>query len=385
MLKEATRPDPQTSQETSAERNDPEERPVDLSALSAEIARHAARHDEDGFFPAEGFAALRRAGLLSGPLLSAERMEDGLFLLAAAGRGDLNVGRIFEGHVNALQLLELFGSLQQRRRFASEAADGALLAVWNTDRPDDPLRLENGTLKGGKNFASGVDGVAHAIVTVEAEAGRQMLIVPVTDRPVDRSWWKPLGMKASGSHIVDFSGCRPGEENFLGAPGDYVRQPWFSAGAMRFAAVHLGGAHAVADCARAHLARTGRADNPWQAHRLGEMAQLLEGGYGWLSRAGAAWRGGCLGDASAGDQEHAVATANAMRGAVEALSMQVLELAERAVGAAGMVKPHPMERLVRDLRTYLRQPNPDGALASLGEAYASGAFEPGRPFHPLAN
>ncbi|MBZ8133396.1 acyl-CoA dehydrogenase family protein [Afifella sp. IM 167] len=381
MLKEATRPEPFSR--TERERQDAA--PVDLDALACEIARHGARHDEDGSFPAEGFAALGRAGLLSGPLLSAARMEDLLFLVAAAGRGDLNVGRIFEGHVNALQLLELYGTGAQQRRYQAEASEGALLGVWNTDRPDDPLRLEAGVLAGAKNFASGVDGVSHAIVTVEIEGGRQMLIVPVAGRPVDRSWWKPLGMKASGSHIVDFTGYRPRADEFLGAPGDYVRQPWFSAGAIRFAAVHLGGAHAVAECARTHLSRTGRAANPYQAHRLGEMARLVEGGYGWLTRAGAAWREGCTGKTGEAGHERAVASANAMRGAIEELSMQVLALAEQAVGAAGMVKPHPLERLIRDLRTYLRQPNPDGALAALGEAYASGAFQPGRPLRPLTN
>ena len=39
--------------------------------------------------------------------------------------------------------------------------------------------------------------------------------------------------------------------------------------------------------------------------------------------------------------------------------------------------PHPLERLMRDLRTYLRQPNPDGALAMLGTAIADRAWAPG--------
>jgi hypothetical protein len=58
----------------------------------------------------------------------------------------------------------------------------------------------------------------------------------------------------------------------------------------------------------------------------------------------------------------------------------VLDEAERAVGAAGMIAPHPLERLVRDLRTYLRQPNPDGALTSLGSSIANGIWVPGRRF-----
>ncbi|WP_414831894.1 acyl-CoA dehydrogenase family protein [Afifella sp. YEN Y35] len=368
MLQTASRP----------ERTPDQSEPLDLGTLATKIGAEAARHDAAGSFPAEGFAILAEAGLLSGPLLSAERMEDLLYLLAAVGRGDLNVGRIFEGHVNALQLIALFGSKAQESHYQAEARRGRIFGVWNTDAPGQPLTLEDGAFVGAKNFASGVDGLSHAIVTVEEPGGRQMLLVPVGDRPVDRSWWRPLGMKASGSHVVDFSGVEVAPEWFLGRPGDYVRQPWFSAGAIRFAAVQLGGAHAVLDAARAHLTRTGRADNPHQAHRLGEMALAIEGGYGWFARAAAAWCRGCLGAPADAEQAQAVATANAMRLAIEKLAMEVLATAERAVGAAGLMQPHPLERLDRDLRTYLRQPNPDGALTAVGEALAEERFVLGK-------
>jgi hypothetical protein len=67
---------------------------------------------------------------------------------------------------------------------------------------------------------------------------------------------------------------------------------------------------------------------------------------------------------------------NAARGAIERAALNVMELAERSVGAAGMMAPHPLERLMRDLRTYLRQPNPDGALASIGAAVTNGVWLP---------
>ena len=45
---------------------------------------------------------------------------------------------------------------------------------------------------------------------------------------------------------------------------------------------------------------------------------------------------------------------------------QVLPLAERCVGARGLLRPEPFERLHRDLTHYLRQPAPDAALADAG-------------------
>jgi alkylation response protein AidB-like acyl-CoA dehydrogenase len=67
-----------------------------------------------------------------------------------------------------------------------------------------------------------------------------MLIVPVKDLSTDRSWWKPLGMRASGSHVVSFNSSVD-IDFILGAPNDYIKEPLFSAGVIRCAAVHVGG------------------------------------------------------------------------------------------------------------------------------------------------
>ena len=108
------------------------------------------------------------------------------------------------------------------------------------------------------------------------------------------------------------------------------------------------------------------------------MATWVETGYGWLSRAAASWTAAEQDPQSIAVADEAVASVNAARGAVEQAALAVLELAERGVGAAGLIAPHPLERGIRDLRTYLRQPNPDGALSALGDAVADGRWEPGR-------
>lgn len=349
---------------------------TDLEAVSAAAALGAAGHDEDGGFPQAAFDALRALGVTAHPPLTDRRMPRLLEILAAVGRGDLSVGRIFEGHCNALFLIHGHGTALQRWTWLEEAGDGGLFGVWNTDQPGAPLRLENGVLIGAKSFSTGVDGLRRAIVTVDDGPLRQMIVVPLEGLAVDRTWWRPMGMRASGSHVVDFTGLRIDPGWVLGGPGDYVRQPWFSAGAMRFAAVQVGGAHALLDLTLDHLRRTGRGSDPYQAHRLARLGMAVQSGYGWLETAGAAWRVAAArdDDASAGA---VMAAANATRCAVEDLAIEVLELAERGVGAAGLIAPHPLERRMRDLRTYLRQPNPDGALAGLGQALLEDAWRPG--------
>ena len=348
----------------------------DLRSLSEALASHAAARDADGGFPADAFAELARRGHVATPPIGPGEMAGLLRLLAAVGRGDLSTGRIFEGHVNALTLVESHGSAAQRRGLTKVAAAGGLLGVWNTDDPADPLRIDGDRLAGRKTFASGVDGLAQAIVTVDDPAGRQMLVVPVAGLAVDRAWWRPLGMRASGSHVADFTGLRVESDWRLGRPGAYVAQPWFSAGALRFLAVQVGGMNAILDIATAHLDRTRRTGNAHQAHRLARMAAAVETGTLWLDRAAALWTDAAR-DGGEPAARRLLAAANGARLVVEAAALALLEDTERAIGAAGFIAPHPFERVMRDLRTYLRQPNPDGAAEAFGAAVAAGDWEPG--------
>lgn len=347
-----------------------------LERLTHAIGAESDARDVDGAFPVHAFERLRAAGLLAKPPVDATQIGPLLRLLAAIGRADLSVGRIFEGHVNACYLIERFGTDVQRKHFTEVAAGKGAFGVWNTDAPDDPLRLEGRRLIGKKNFASGVDGLSHAIVTVTGDAGRQMIVIPVGDLPVDRTWWRPVGMKASGSHIVDMTGQKISSDWLLGQPDDYIEQPWFSAGAIRFVAVQVGGMHAVFDVAVDHLVRTKRAANPYQSHRLARMGTLVETGYLWLDRLAEAWSSAASNPYAPEPKAILMAASNAGRMVVETAAMSVLQEAEQAIGAAGMIAPHPFERIMRDLRTYLRQPNPDGAAAAFGEAIAKKEWSP---------
>ena len=348
--------------------------------LREALAEHAAARDADGGFPREAFVELAERGLLQEPPLAADRMKTLLRMLAEIGRGDLSTGRIFEGHVNARLLIDLYGSADQRRRYVRP---DCLLGVWNTDMPGEPLKIVDGVLQGRKSFASGVDGLTHAIVTVDSAAedrssGRQMLVVPLRRLAVERSWWRPMGMRSSGSHVADFTGVAVDPLWYLGLSDDYLAQPWFSAGAARFLAVQVGGTHAIVDIAIEHLGGMGRASNPYQAHRLAHMGAAVETGYLWLDRIAAAWASAARNVDASEDRRYLLAAVNGARGAVEAAALRVLDEAERAIGAAGMIAPHPFERRMRDLRVYLRQPNPDGAAAAFGEAIAAGDWTPGR-------
>ena len=80
-------------------------------------------------------------------------------------------------------------------------------------------------------------------------------------------------------------------------------------------------------------------------------------------------------DDTAGSGEAAariVAYADLARGAVERAGLAAMELAQRSIGLGAFLRPAPVERIVRDLATYLRQPGPDRALTSAAQHALAG-------------
>ena len=365
--------------------------PTDVVAAAARLAprllAQAPLTDEIGGFPTQEMQWLREAGLLTAVLpvaLGGAGLGEPaatlplLQVLYHLGRGNLAVGRLFEGHLNALLLVRCFGTASQLARFAADARLGHLFGVWNTENPADGVQLcgqptaAGYHLRGAKTFASGAGHVTRPLLTgaLPDKKGWQMLLLNADAQPpvLDRSFWRPLGMRATASFRADFTGLEIGPNNLIGQPNDYYRQPWFGGGAVRFAAVQLGGAAAVLDETRRFLRRLNRTDDPYQRQRLGEMLALHETGQRWLR--GAAVQAPLPAtaiEAQSPAQLAAVgAYANLLRSVTEDICLTTLRLAERSVGARGLLQPEPFERLHRDLTHYLRQPAPDAVLAEAG-------------------
>jgi alkylation response protein AidB-like acyl-CoA dehydrogenase len=352
--------------------------------IADQIATLAAGSDDERAFPDEEFRLIREAGLLVAPLPgdtggygldgSPATMLEQLLLLKELGRGNLSVGRLYEGHVNALQLIQTFGTPDQIDRAAADAGErGLLFGVWNTEASDGvklvPLDDGRFRLAGAKTFASGAGHVERPIVPgALPDGGWQMTVIPMDEVSVeiDPSWWQPIGMRASASYRVDFTGVKIEAADLLGGPGDYYRQPWFSAGAVRFAAVQLGGAEALLAALRDYLRDLDRTGDLFQRARTGQAAIAIETGNLWLR--GAARHVDLSPNPNrTGDPAPQIAYANMTRVAIEQVCQSVMRLVEESVGARGLLRPHPVERIVRDLTLYLRQPAPDAALSGVGE------------------
>ena len=290
--------------------------------------------------------------------------------LHAAGRADLPLGRLVEGHVDAVQIVQRLGTAEQVARVRARIAAGATLGVWNAALPGEPLVLDGEDLHGGKGFASGAGVIDLALVTADTPEGAQLILADLERTPptIDRSWWRVTGMTRSETHQVRWHRAPIETADRIGAPGAYAREPWFSGGALRFVAVHAGGVAGLFDRTRDHLVTAGRAADPFQAARLAELFALAEGAGAAVSRTARRWF-----DDDAGTRLARVAST---RMAVLDAAERALALAREAVGVQAAFHDHPLSRMLADLDVYLRQPMPDMMRQRAGAGAAAGLLVP---------
>ncbi len=301
----------------------------------------------------------------------AHDMMELLRALYAVGRRDLPLGRLFEGHIDAVQIVLRYGAQSQRIALTNALAAGAVLGVWGAALEGEPLRLSSGLLTGGKSYASGADICTHALVTADADDGQQLILIELNANPptIDRAWWRTVGMQRSGSHIVLWNDANIGPAQLIGQPNAYAREPWFSGGALRFAAVQAGGVAALFDHTRTHLLARNRAGNPHQAGRLAELLRLAEAAAASVRRAAKMWF-------NAPDDAIRLAWVAAARVAVLEAGERACVVAEQAVGLQGRFATHPLAAATTDLATYLRQSAPDAQRMAVGNAAAAGQIKP---------
>ena len=346
-----------------------------LAEAAAELWDRAAQFDCDGADPVALCEPLRRFGLFVDALPAGEGGCDLLDkgplanALMMVGGADLSAGRIFEGHVNAVKLVFRYGDDEQRRTLAEDIRGGAVCGVWNAETPPglSLIRDAGGArLAGRKIYCSGLGLVTRPLITARLCDGAPVMLAPRLKGPLahDLSGWTVQGMRATATGTVDFDGLEVSGPAIVGQPGDYYRAPLFKGGAWRFAAVQTGALLRLAALMRAELRARGRDCDPHQMARLGGLALAAETAELWVARAA------CMAEDADQDPAATEAYVNLARLAVEKAALEGMGLAQRGLGLSAFTRPNPVERVVRDLSTYLRQPFPDGALEDAA-TYAS--------------
>ncbi len=337
----------------------------------------AAELDGLAAFPVEDVAAIGRTGFLHAPL---SREAGGLGLgtepgganailncLRWLGQGNLVLGRLMEAHVNAVRLAVRYGGPALLSAMSADASAGHLIGLWVTDPPGGGLRAAaDGALQGEKQFCSGAGHVQRAVVTASDAAGHVRLAYAQLDG--GKTMARPLpgslsGMRAATTGQVAFHGA---PATLFGQPDDYLREPDFSCGAWRTSAVTTGGLEALVEQVREQLTARGRDGDPHQQARFGHMLLAVETARLWSGAAAIAAEAADAGPA-------AIPYVGLARLAVERACFEVIELAQRSLGVAALQRSNPVERLCRDLATYLRQPAADMVLTEAAAFHLKGA------------
>jgi alkylation response protein AidB-like acyl-CoA dehydrogenase len=369
---------------------------ADLPGLVAKFAERADGYDRTATFPAEDFDDLFAAGLHAptvparygglgvGPL-HGDTLALWLMTKRMAG-ADLSLGRCWEGHTNSLVLIDAIATDAQKARwFSGVVQRGEKWVAWSGE-PQSPKpgeksrfgttvrRKGNGwVVDGTKVFASSATGADWAILLVDTAgpggarnsasgSGVLMLACELADPSVsvDGSWWDPMGMRATVSHLVRFDNTYIPDNQQIGEPGDYLRQEWQTVFIPHYAASFLGAAEAANQYALDYILRQNKNGDPFVQQRIGSMAVAVETGQLWLRHVAQLW--------DSGQHHEARIAGSRARHLAEHLALDTVNHCIRACGARSLVKPSPVERIQRDLTFYVRHDNDDHILATIGRA-----------------
>lgn len=289
--------------------------------------------------------------------------------LAALGRADLALGRLVEGHVDALRILAEAGR---------EPVPGAVYGVWASASGGTGLTATGKagggwSVDGTMRYCSGAWSVDRALVVVSAADGKRLMDVDVRTAQVPRgsltrddSTWPAVGMDVTRSVDIAVAGLAVSPADAVGEPGFYLDRPGFAAGGVGVAAVWLGGAAGVQDClVRVLAAAPDRVTAHQQAH-LGAMAVALAGADSLLGELA--------------DQPLAPADAGAARTAVELVVEDVLRRAPRVSGPTPLCRDADFGHRLADLQVYVRQHHAEVDYEHLGQALLASGELLGRRF-----
>lgn len=284
--------------------------------------------------------------------------------LARIASVNLSVARLLEGHINALRLIEELGSEEQRRCIRTLLKKSAFLGVWGADG-DPPVQLDaaNNTLQGRKIYASGLNTVTHALVSVDVASKTRLGLVDVqqTSRQ-DAAQWSMTGMRATRSGAYDFTGVRDDAVMWIGPPDAYMTEPTFIGGVWRIAALQLGATLGLLDAVSAQLARLGRIEADAQLIRLTPLAMRAMAVERLVNRAAEFAES----EAAYADPERTVALSASARLLTEELGLQTIATSEQSLGLIHFDSGSESGRMARDLAVYLRQAGRDALVVRVG-------------------
>jgi alkylation response protein AidB-like acyl-CoA dehydrogenase len=230
-------------------------------------------------------------------------------------------------------------------------------------------------IDGVKHFCTMALGASYYMVWCALEGGTdmaqalQLALVPADAPGISTDGrWDTLGMRATFSPSVTFTGVRAPADGLLGDPGAALRVGVIESFALGYAAVYLGIAESALgfalDYAKRRVVRPDNvavAADPTVQRHIGELAVQLDAAGLVLADSAARWDGAGLSERGP--------LANRAKYLATEVGLHVTSKVIQVVGGRGAYKDYPAERAFRDLRTCtLMPPTVDRMLEAIGKS-----------------
>jgi alkylation response protein AidB-like acyl-CoA dehydrogenase len=357
-----------------------------------QIAPRAAEYDAAGANPVDSWRVLGRDGLLGSCIPPSYGglgldMPTYIGMIRTIARGCANTAMTVHMHSTVMRFIDALGTDAQKRRYFDEVVThGKLFGSWGSEPAVSLSRTflmetvvrQDGdayVVDGVKHFCTMALGASHYMVWCALEGGTDMgkallqVLVPA-DAPgiATDGKWNTLGMRATFSPSVTFTGVRVPHGAAIGDPGEALRVGVVESFALGYAAVYLGiaeGALAFAiDYAKKRVVKPENiavAHDPTVQRHIGELSAHLDGALLVLADTAERWEAAdVLGRGVLGNRAKYLATEVGL-----AVTSKVIQV----VGGRGAYKDFPAERAFRDLRTStLMPPTVDRMLEGIGKS-----------------
>ena len=356
------------------------------------IAPRSAGYDAAGANPVESWRDLWREGLLAGAI---PRSHGGLGLdmatyaavIRTIARGCASTAMTVHMHSTVMRFIDAVGTAEQKRRYFEEVVQhGKLFGSWGSEPAvslsrtllmETVIRRDASgyVIDGVKHFCTMALGASYYMVWCALEGGTdmakalQLALVPADSPGITTDGkWDTLGMRATFSPSVTFTGVRAPEDGLLGDPGAAVRVGVIESFALGYAAVYLGIAESALafalDYAKKRVVKPENiavAADPTVQRHIGELAVQLDAAALVLADSAARWDGADLGELGP--------LANRAKYLTTEVGLHVTSKVIQVVGGRGAYKDFPAERAFRDLRTCtLMPPTVDRMLEAIGKS-----------------
>jgi len=356
------------------------------------IAPRAGEYDAAGANPVESWRDLWREGLLAGAIPESHgglglEMATYIAVIRAIARGCASTAMTVHMHSTVMRFIDAVGTTAQKQRYFDDVMrHGKLFGSWGSEPAvslsrtllmETVIRHDGSgyVIDGVKHFCTMALGAAHYMIWCALDGGTdmakslQLALVPA-DAPgiTTDGKWDTLGMRATFSPSVTFTGVRVPGDGMLGDPGAAVRVGVIESFALGYAAVYLGIAESALafalDYAKKRIVKPENiavAADPTVQRHVGELTAHLDAAGLVLDDSAARW--------DEADLVELGPLANRAKYLATEVGLHVTSKVIQVVGGRGAYKDYPAERAFRDLRTCtLMPPTVDRMLEAIGKS-----------------